>query len=103
MAAKSTKRGFPAGATSWAPMASRSVQHRREVCACGFVVEADGHQGHLMREAQAVLQTPAKQLAIARRQQKTSAVEGRCGADQRLEALVGLGDRVPEKCNIGSI
>src|SRR6266446_3114037 len=90
MVAKSTKAGFPAGATSWALMASSSVQHRREVGAGRLIVETDP-------------QTPAKQLAVARRQQKTPAVEGRCGADQRLEALVGLGDRVPEKCNIGSI
>src|SRR6266404_1263301 len=103
MVAKSTKAGFPAGATSWALMASSSVQHRREVGAGRLIVETDRHQIHLMREAETVPQTPAKQLPVARRQQKTPAVEGRCGADQRLEALVGLGDRVPEKCNIGSI
>jgi len=60
------------------------VQHRREICACRLVVETDGHQRHLVLEAQSMLQTPAEQLAVARRQQKAAAGKPRRGANQSL-------------------
>ena len=50
-----------------------SVAHRGQIGAGRLVVEADRHQGHLMHQPQPVLETPAKQLAVARRQQKPAA------------------------------
>src|SRR5947208_2505676 len=79
------------------------VKHRWEVGAGRLVIEADGHQGKLMHEAQAVCQTPAKQLAIARRQQKPASGESRGGADQRLQTLVSFGYCVREECDIRGI
>ena len=56
-----------------------------------------------MHEAQPVAQTPAKQLAIACRQQKPAGRKCRRRADQCHEAPVGLGNRMPEECDLGGI
>src|SRR6516162_8824709 len=56
-----------------------------------------------MHKAKSVLQAPTKQLAIARRHQKSAAGECRCGADQRLQAGVALGNGMTEKGDIRAI
>src|SRR5579864_4831784 len=66
-AAESTTAAIPAGATSSRRWASSLVAHRGQIGAGRLVVEPDRHQGHLMDQAQAVLEAPAEQFAIARR------------------------------------
>ena len=73
------------------------VQDRRETRARRLVVQPDRHQGHLVLEAQPVLQTPAEHLAVVRRQQKATTGKPRRRTNQRLEALVGFGDRMSGK------
>jgi hypothetical protein len=52
---------------------SQLVCHRREIRAGRLVIESCRHQIHLVDETQAVLQSPAEQLAVARREQKPAA------------------------------
>src|SRR6516162_11032508 len=56
-----------------------------------------------MHEAQSMLQTPAEQLAIARRHQKAAAGKHRRGANQRLEALIAFGNRMSGKREVCGI
>src|SRR3974377_1639277 len=85
----------------WEPCSS--VKDRREVGAGRLVIEPDCHQCRLVHEAEAVLQAPAKQLAVARRHQKAAARKGQRGTDQRLQTLVGLAYGVPKKCDVRGI
>src|SRR6516165_5670647 len=50
-----------------------------------------------------MLQTPAEQLAVARRQQKAAAGKPRRGANQRLEALIAFCDRMPGESDVCSV
>ena len=74
-----------------------SIQYRREISSGGLVVEADGHQGRLHDEPQAAVEAPLEHFMISRGEQKAWSGKRRRCTDQRLEALVGLGDRVRKK------
>ena len=50
-----------------------------------------------------MLQTPAEQLAVARRHQKAAAGKPRRGANQRLEALIAFGDRMSGESDVCGI
>src|SRR5690349_21398398 len=80
-----------------------SVYYRWQIRPRGLVVEPDRHQGQLMDQAHFVLQAPAEQLAVARRHQNPAAVEARCCPDQRLEAVVGLGDGMRKEGYVAAI
>jgi hypothetical protein len=56
-----------------------------------------------VHQAQAILQAPAEQLAIAGRQQKSAAWEVRSRTGQRLQTLVSLGDRMGKERNTGGV
>src|SRR2546423_9669 len=71
-----------------------SVENRRQVAADRFVVEADGHQGGLIRDAKFLPEAPAHQFAVTRRHEKTRSLEHRSSPDECLQVLVGLADRV---------
>src|ERR1700737_583190 len=47
-------------------LTSDLVEYRREICACGLVVEADGHEGHRLHDAQAVFQAPPEKTCVSR-------------------------------------
>src|SRR4029077_19497655 len=57
-------------------------EHRGQVGAVRFVVEAHGHQGHLVHELEVVVQAPGKHFVIACRQKESRAGEGGGRADQ---------------------
>jgi len=50
-----------------------------------------------------MLQTPAEQLAVARRHQKAAAGKPRRGANQCLEALIAFCDRMPGESDVCSV
>jgi hypothetical protein len=81
----------------------RSVQDRWQIGAGRLVVEAGRHQRCLLYEPQSLFKTPAEQIVVARRQQKPRSTKRGSRADQRLQILVGLADRVPEKCDRGGV
>src|ERR671923_103942 len=67
-----------------------SVKNRGRKGALRLVVEAQAQQRHGLDHAETMCQTPAEQLAVARRQQKARPDERRGGPDQRLELGVAL-------------
>src|SRR5271169_5055001 len=98
--AESRRRREPAFRSSngWANFTNfASIYHRWQKCSRGFVVEAEAHESHGLRDAQTALQAPAEQLCVTSRQQETGA--GKClgRADEGLEFAVALADGVSKE------
>ncbi len=67
-----------------------SVDNRRQKCPLRFVVETHTHEREGLHHAETVRQTPAEQLPIARRQEKSWPHELCGGTDERLDLGVAL-------------
>src|SRR5919108_1611763 len=80
-----------------------SVKNRGQKGALRLVVEAQAHQRHGLDHAEAICQTPAEQLAVARRQQKARPEECWGGPDQRLELGVALAHGMAHEPEHGGI
>src|SRR5882757_2064220 len=80
------------GGQPYAPR--RSIKNRGQVRIFRFVVQADGHQGHLLHQAESLAETPAEQIAVARGNQEAGAQKSRRCRNQRLQRLVRFSDRV---------
>ena len=71
-----------------------SVEDRRQVSGSRFVIESNAHQRHRLNYAEAVFQTPAEQLSIAGRQEKSGTLKLNGCADQGFQFFIGLTDRM---------
>src|SRR5437868_7814283 len=79
------------------------VANRREIAANRFVVEADGHQSGLGRDAKILREAPTHELAVARRHQKPRGLERRGSPDERLQVLVRFADGVARPTHAGGV
>src|SRR5215472_9999981 len=80
-----------------------SVKDRRQISTRRFIVKTDRHQSHLLVQAQAVLETPAKKFAVARRQQKAPTTNLRRCGDQCFDIVFGFAYGVGKEGNTCSI
>ena len=69
----------------------------------GFVVQAEGHQGHRLDDTKAVLEAPAEELRVAVRQQESRSGEFVHTSDKGLQVSVGFGYGVAEESDDGSV
>jgi hypothetical protein len=80
-----------------------AIQYRWEIGSGRFVVEADGHQGRLHDESQATVEAALEYFMVSRRKQKAWSGKRPRRTDQRLEALVGLGDCVSKEGGVAGV
>jgi hypothetical protein len=81
----------------------RLVADRREIGAAGLLVEAEGHHVEDEEDPQAVAKAPAEQVPVVERDDEARGAEVLGGADERLEVVVRLGDRVAEVVDAGRV
>src|SRR2546423_13445828 len=74
-----------------------SVEYRREKNTGGFLIETNAHERHWLHHSEATLQTPEKELRIARRHQEARSPESRRGTDESLQPFVCFGHSVAEE------
>jgi len=81
-----------------------SIIDRKQERSRGLVVESEAHQRQGQDDFDAMLQAPAKQLAIARWQEKTGN-DGELGRspDERLQVAIASCDRVAREADHGCI
>src|ERR1700688_4371706 len=68
----------------WTGAAPASVQHRWQIRAGGFGVQAGGHQGHRMEHTHPLTQAPAEQVRVSRRYDDAWTAHVLGGANQRF-------------------
>jgi hypothetical protein len=67
------------------------------------LIQAHCHQVHHVNDPQAVAKAPARELRVTQRNQKPRPGEFFGSADQGLEVVIGLGNRVREECDAGGV
>ena len=105
---KPTRRKAPLGSSNgWAKCHQfPSIYHRWQKCSRGFVVEAEAHESHGLRDAQTALQAPAEEVCVTSRQEEAGAGECLGRADQGVEFAVrsdgqDAGGAVVARCSAG--
>ena len=73
-----------------------SVDHRRQPSPLGLVVEPHRHQRHHLGDAEPSAETPADHVPVTRGHEHARPRDGLGAADECLEVVVRLGDRVAE-------
>jgi hypothetical protein len=79
------------------------VEYRRKISPRGLVVKANGHEGHRLYHAEAVLQAPSEQSRVSSRDKNPRPQERTGICDERLDISVALANHVSEETDHGRI